>query len=126
MVKLKFPITVGDGHASNFVRPNPNGLPKQGVALQRLIDMMKTMHLFLYRGDIYFPHPDALVTKMFFLTAPAFLGHVIANKDFTGDLILHEVFLTKLLTDHNTTVIQQLQLDYDYIEVHQCVTFHSY
>ena len=99
------------------VCPTADKLSKQGVALRLLMDVMEAMELYLYHGDFYFRHPDALVTKVLFLPGQSLLGHIVANKDYMNIMLPNEQFLQRLIADENSTVIPQLKMDFDNIEV---------
>ena len=57
------------------------------------------------------------ITKLFFLTGPTLLGHIIANRDYTSTMLPNEAFLNRIIADETTTIIQQLEIDYDHFEV---------
>ena len=99
------------------VCPTDDKLSKQGVALQLLMDVMESLELYLYHGDFYFRHPEALVTKVFFLPGQSLLGHIMSNKDYMNVMLPNEQFLQRVISDENSTVIPQLKMDFDNIEV---------
>ena len=99
------------------VCPSAEQLSKQGKALQCLVDLMEEMELYLFCGDFYFLHPEAIVTKVFFMSGSSLLGHLIANRDYCGVMLPNEMFLKRIIEDENTTIIEQLEIDYDHIEV---------
>ena len=112
------------------VCPSSETMTKQGCAIQAVIDLMKEMQLYYFKGDFYFLHPEAIVTKVFFMTASGLLGHLIANKDYSGTMLPNSSFLNKIFEDESNTIIPQLEVDYDNIEVrptneYQIIKFHN-
>ena len=99
------------------VCPSAEQLTKKGKALQCLVDLMEEMELYLFCGDFYFLHPEAIVTKVFFMSGASLLGHLIVNRDYCGVMLPNEIFLKRIIEDENTTIIQPLEIDYDHIEV---------
>ena len=77
---------------------------------------------YLFRGAIWYHHPQSQCTRVRFDSAKGFVGHLCANPDLIGELFDHMGFLEKLLADEQCTVIPQLQLDVDVIEVHLSIS----
>lgn len=96
----------------------PRGkLSKSALALQRVKDVMQQEKLYLFRGDIWFVHPQSMCTKVRCCSVSQFLGHVCANPDNMEVVFDKKAFLTNLLSDPQCTIIEQLQIDVDVIEV---------
>ena len=96
----------------------PRGsLSKRGVALQRVKEIMQDAGYYLFRGEVWFVHPQSVCTKVKFESAKGFVGHLCSNPNLQGDLFDHMAFLEKILGDPQCTVIEQLTLDVDVIEV---------
>ena len=83
---------------------------------------MKRHGYYLYRGQIWFRDPESLCTKTFLEDADRFVGHLIANPSFKAELLDREAFLARVLTDKRCTMIPQVELDVDTIEVNFLIT----
>ena len=100
-----------------MVTPACKGLPKKGVALKLVIDILKLRQAYLYRGDVYQRHPKAKCCKVMTMSFDAWLGNLTSNKDCLGILVEFQAFLTNMLGDRKCALIPQLQMDYNVIEV---------
>lgn len=92
-------------------------LSKNAEALQLVKDIMQAEGFYLYRGQIWFRHPLSRCTKVLYSTVSEFIGHLCANPENWEMLFDRMAFLTKLLSDGQCTIIEQLQIDPDTIEV---------
>ena len=101
----------------NYITPSYKGLPKKGIALQLVTDILKMRQSFIFRGDVYKKHPLATCAKVIEFTFREWLGNLTSNQDCLGILVENQAFLTNVLGDPSCTVVQQLSLDYNVIEV---------
>ena len=96
----------------------PRGkLSKSAIALQRVTDIMKAENYFLFRGEMWFVHPQSLCTKVRYSGVREFIGDVCANPD-NVELVFDKMqFLSNILSDPQCTIIEQLKVNADVIEV---------
>ena len=71
---------------------------------------------YLYRGEIWFKHPESLCTKVLLCSAKTYVGNLCGNEHFP-EFLDSMPFLERILGDASCTVIPQLELDVDVIEV---------
>ena len=99
------------------VHSSTGQLSKNGQALELVTQIMKTMGYYLFRGQIWFRDPASKCTKTFLEDADRFVGHLIANPTYKANLMDREPFLKSVLCDKRCTMVPQLKLDVDTIEV---------
>ena len=71
----------------------------------------------LYRGEIWFNHPDAMCTKTKFTSVKKFVSTLMGNTNVIDILDGKEDFLVKSLGDPKCSIMPQIEIDMDTIEV---------
>ena len=92
-------------------------LSKNGLALELVQDVMKAHGYYLFRGQIWFRDPASRCTKTFLQDADRFLGHLISNPTYKAQLLDRKAFLNQVLSDKRCTIVPQVELDVDTVEV---------
>ena len=87
---------------------------------------MKAEKFYLFRGEIWFVHPDSRATKTYFAPVSQFIGDLCANPDNMDTLFDQHQYLVTLLSCKNCSIVQQLQVDADVIEVRNCCKTHHW
>ena len=98
--------------------PSSTGLmSKNGQSLQKVKEIMQERKQFLYRGEIWFMHPESRCTKVRLCDVDSWLGNLCSNPLYQGLLLERKDFLMKILSDDRCSVIEQVELDLDTFEV---------
>ena len=105
-------------HGNQYRMPPPSRLKlsKNNRALQRLKDVMLHSDHYLYRGEVWFLHPESSCTKIFLSSAKTYVGNICANETMP-EMLDCIGFLDRVLRDDQCSVFPQLELDADVIEV---------
>ena len=85
--------------------------------MQRVVDILQAEQYYLFRGNIWFLHPLSKCTKVHFASVKQFLGDLCANPDNMAIVFDQVGYLEKLLGDEQCSIVQQLKIDVDTIEV---------
>ena len=96
--------------------PSRHKLSRNHHALQRVIEMMGHNEHYLFRGEVWFRHPESVCTKVLLCGAKTYVGTICGNTNFP-ELLDAMPFLEKILCDPQCVVIPQLEMDKDIIEV---------
>lgn len=78
----------------------------------------------LYRGEIWFRHPDSTVTLTFLSTVNVYVGTLAANQEHAALLVDRMPFLIRVLGDPQCSIVPQIEIDVDVIEVWSVATLY--
>ena len=78
---------------------------------------MKEEKFFLFRGDVWFVHPDARCTKILYSSVEEFIGDLCANPEHMSTLFDQQQYLINVLSPKKCSIVEQLKVDPDVIEV---------
>ena len=78
----------------------------------------------LYRGEIWFRHPDSTVTLTFLSTVNVYVGTLAANQEHAALLVDRMPFLIRVLGDPQCSIVPQIEIDVDVIEVRSVATLY--
>lgn len=101
----------------NRWRPIGKSLCRQSQALERVKEYMQSNNHYLFRGEIWFIHPDSCVTRVKLSSVKEYLGYLFNKPGLENLVTQNRKFLLDVLGDVKCTVYPQLEMDNDVIEV---------
>ena len=107
------PMSDSQMQALNTIQPR-NPILK---IIKKIENAMTTLHCSLHRGQIYVKPKRAMYTYVHYKDVESFLNELTANESFAEDLIGKIPTIASILNSNDCNVIQQMQIDYNLIEV---------